>query len=317
MTDTPIINGNKQFILIRGDSNNNPVLLYLHGGPGTPDFFFVADTLKPLEKLFTICYWEQRGAGKSYATLKDKNSITLEQMILDAEAISRYLIDKFGQAKIYVLGQSWGTFLGLLLVQRHPDLFHAYLGVGQVTDQLASEQESLAFVKAEAARRNNKKAVLKLDKLAVPTRDAGAAKWFRYFNVQRRYAAAYRGSMAKRNIFVYAIWKLLICKEYSLKDKLNYVKGSTLCFHQLWGDIINTNISDTVKEIKVPVYLFHGIHDHHTFYSGAKAYFDKLAAPKKRFYTFDDAAHFPHVECFEQFERILMEDVLAERHLQL
>ncbi|RWY47222.1 alpha/beta fold hydrolase [Mucilaginibacter gilvus] len=312
MTDSPIINGNKQYIFIHGESDANPLLLYLHGGPGTPDFCFVAETLKPLEKLFTICHWEQRGAGRSYATLDNKNSITLEQLIQDAEAVSKYLIDKFGQTKIYVLGQSWGTYLGTLLVQRHPQLFHAYLSVGQVTDQYLSEQESYDFVKEQAAIRKDRSVLRKLNKWTVPTRGAGAKAWFRYLNFQRWQVARYRGSMRQKNIFLLAIWKLLTCKEYSLADKLNYMKGSSLSFNQLWEAIITNNISDTVTHLDVPVYFFHGTHDHHTCYAGAKDYFDKLSAPKKQFYTFTDAAHFPHVECFEEFERIVKVEVLAE-----
>lgn len=312
MTETPIINGNKQFILIRGESNNNPVLLYLHGGPGTPDFFFVADTLKPLEKLFTICYWEQRGAGRSYATLADKESLTLEQMILDAEAVSQYLLQKFGQTKIYVLGQSWGTFLGSMLVQRCPGLFHAYLSVGQVTDQYLSELESYSFVKDEATIRGDKSVLHKLKTQTVPARDAGAKAWLRYLNFERWHVARYRGSMRSRNIFLLAIWKLLTCRAYSLTDKLNYMKGSSLSFDKLWTEIITIKINDAVPAYQIPVYFFHGVHDHHTYYEGAKNYFEKLTAPKKQFYTFPDAAHFPHVECFEEFERIVREEVLAK-----
>ncbi|MCO5933991.1 alpha/beta hydrolase [Mucilaginibacter sp. RB4R14] len=311
MTDTPIINGNKQYILITGECRDNPVLLYLHGGPGTPDFFFVRDMLKPLENIFTICYWEQRGAGRSYATLADKNLLTLEQMILDAEAVTRYLEDKFGQSKIYVLGQSWGTFLGAHLVNRHPDLFHAYISVGQVTDQYLSELESYEFVKQQAEIRKDKSVISKLNKHPFPVRGAGVKGWSAYLNFQRWYVAVYRGSMRKQNIFLPAIWKLLFCKEYSLKDKLNYMKGASLSLDKLWDNIISTNISYTITEYQLPVYFFHGKHDHHTYYEGAQNYFEKLTAPQKRFYTFPDAAHFPHVECFEEFERIVKEEILA------
>lgn len=311
MTDTPLINGNKQYIFIRGESRDNPVLLYLHGGPGTPDFYFVKDTLKPLEKIFTICYWEQRGAGRSYATLTDKNSLTLEQMILDAAEVSKYLTEKFGQSKIYVLGQSWGTFLGSHLVYRYPQLFHAYLGVGQVSDQYLSELESYAFVKQQAAIHKHKSMLHKLTRRPVPAKDAGVKEWSAYLNFQRWYVAVYRGSMRKKNVFLLAIWKLLICKEYSLADKLNYMKGASLSLNKLWDVIINTDVSETITEYRVPVYFFQGVHDHHTYYEGAQNYFDKLNAPEKRFYTFPDAAHFPHIDCFDEFERIIKEDILG------
>lgn len=311
ITECPLINGNKQYIFIRGESHDNPVLLYLHGGPGTPDFCFSADILQPLEKLFTICYWEQRGAGKSYATLADRQSVTLEQMISDAEEVSRYLIQKFGQEKIYVLGHSWGTFLGSHLVQRRPQLFEAYIGIGQVTNQYLSEQESYAFVKQEAINRKNKSLLRKIEKRPIPAQDAGTKAWFRFLNFERWPVAVYRGSMRNKNVFLLAVWKLLVCKEYSFTDKLNYMKGSSLGLNQLWDAIINIDISQTITEYEVPVYLFHGLHDHHTYYTGAKAYFEKLTAPRKRFYTFKDAAHFPHVECFEEFERIVREDVLG------
>lgn len=311
MTETPVINNIKQHIFICGESNDNPVLLYLHGGPGTPDFFFIKDTLQPLEKLFTLCYWEQRGAGRSYATLRKKNSITLEQLILDAAAVSRYLADKFGQNKIYVLGHSWGTYLGSHLVHRYPELFHAYLSIGQVTDQYLSEQESYDFVKQQAYFRKDKGVLRKLNKWTVPAKDAGSTAWLSYLNFERWRVAAYRGSMYKRNLFILVVWKLLTFREYTLTDKLNYIKGGSFSLSKLWDDIINFNISDNITEYKLPVFFFHGLHDHHCYYEGAKNYFVKIMGPKKRFYSFQDAAHFPHVECFEEFEKIIREEVLS------
>ncbi|TFF40654.1 alpha/beta fold hydrolase [Mucilaginibacter psychrotolerans] len=180
-----------------------------------------------------------------------------------------------------------------------------------MTNQYLSELESYDFVKQQATIRKDSSVLRKLKKWPVPSRDAGAKAWFRYFNFQRWQVARYRGSMRQKNIFLFAIWKLLTCKEYAFKDKLNYMKGSSLSFNQLWDAIINTNINEVVTEYKMPVYFFHGEHDHHTYYQGAKDYFEKLNAPKKQYYTFPDAAHFPHTECFEEFERIVRKDILG------
>ncbi len=125
------IGGHDQAMMIRGRNIENPVLLYLAGGPGGTDLGAMRADVG-LEQHFVVVTWEQRGAGKSYAALDPVDTLTLDQMVADTIEVTNYLRERFGQDKIYLVGNSWGTILGVLAVQRHPELFHAYVGTGQM-----------------------------------------------------------------------------------------------------------------------------------------------------------------------------------------
>ena len=165
------INGVKQGMFIRGRDTSNPVLLYLHGG--MPEYFFTRRYPTGLENLFTVVWWEQRGSGLSYHTDMSMESITLEQMIEDTKEITRYLIKRFGKDKVYLLGHSGGTFIGIQVVKQAPELYHAYLGIAQMSDQLKSELLAYEYMLQEYKRMGNQKMVRKLeaapDSLAVGT----------------------------------------------------------------------------------------------------------------------------------------------------
>ena len=109
------INGIKQGMFIRGENPQNPVILYLHGGPGTPMLQFISylEKNERLEKYFTICYWDQRGSGMTYNKSTDPSTMTVEQMVEDTHKVTEYLKERFGQDKIYLIGHSWGSYLGV------------------------------------------------------------------------------------------------------------------------------------------------------------------------------------------------------------
>ena len=116
------VNGIRQGMFLQSENTENPVLLYLHGGPGSPEIAFTQDYPTGLEQLFTVCWWEQRGSGISYSRKVTKETMTIGQMIEDAIAVTNYLRRRFGKEKIYVLGHSWGSVLGVLTVQKSPEL---------------------------------------------------------------------------------------------------------------------------------------------------------------------------------------------------
>ena len=126
------INGTKQGMFLQSENTQNPVLLFVHGGPGSPEIAFTAKYPTGLEKLFTVCWWEQRGSGISYSRKLTPQEMTMQQMISDTIAVTQYLCERFGKEKIYIMGHSWGTLLSVLTVQQQPELFYAYIGIGQV-----------------------------------------------------------------------------------------------------------------------------------------------------------------------------------------
>ena len=126
------INGIKQGMFIRGEDIQNPVLLYLHGGPGTPLFQFISYLEKEerLERYFTVCYWDQRGAGMTYDKSTDPTTMTVDQLVEDTREVTEYLKSRFGQNKIYLLGHSWGSYLGVKTIEKYPENYLAYIGIG-------------------------------------------------------------------------------------------------------------------------------------------------------------------------------------------
>lgn len=140
------INGLKQGMFLQSENTENPVLLYLHGGPGSPEIAFAERLTTGLEKLFTVCWWEQRGSGISYNRKITPKEMTLEQMVSDTIEVTHYLRNRFGKEKIYIMGHSWGSLLGVMTVKQQPELFHAYVGIGQIAQQMRSERLAYTYM---------------------------------------------------------------------------------------------------------------------------------------------------------------------------
>lgn len=302
------INGIKQGMFLQSENLKKPVLLFLHGGPGSPEFAFTAKYPTGLEKIFTVCWWEQRGSGISYNPRIAKEEMTIEQMISDTIAVAHYLRKRFSKEKIYVMGHSWGTLLGVLTVQQAPQLFHAYIGIGQVARQLESERLAYTFMLQEFRKANNKKMLRKLERFPV---DKGG-------EVSLPYLGARSDGMMKLGIGIMHnctsmlefVMTLLGYKGYTLKEKLNFLRGSSLSLKCLWDFVLQTDLFTQVPELKVPVYIFQGKYDYQVSYVIAKEYAAAVNAPVKGFYTFEHSAHSP---CFEEPEKIchiLCNDVL-------
>ena len=149
------IGGHDQAVMIRGDSTTNPVLLFLAGGPGGTELGAMRRHGQALEKDFVVVTWDQRGTGKSYDTLDPTATLTLPQAVSDTIEVTNYLRGRFGQDKIYLLGQSWGTILGVLAVQQHPELYRAYIGVGQMVDPRDTDETFYRDTLAWARRTGN------------------------------------------------------------------------------------------------------------------------------------------------------------------
>lgn len=234
--------------------------------------------------------------------------MTLEQMIEDTLAVTDFLREHFKQEKIYVMGHSWGSLLGVMAVQKVPELFHAYIGIGQVVRQAESERLAYAFMLEEFRAAENKGMVRKLEKYPI---DQGA-------KIDSRYLAVRSLGMAKLGIGIMhhlrsmlkSVMSVLAYKGYSWKDKIHYPMGNSFSLNCLWDDVLQIDLCQTVPRLDVPVYIFHGKFDFQVSYTLAKEYSEVLESPIKGFYTFDESAHSP---CFEEPEkmcRILREDVL-------
>ena len=136
------IGGSDQWVLERSEDVDNPVVLYLHGGPGTSQLTSNRRNTRHLEKFFTVVNWDQRGAGKSYRAISDAGRMNIGQFVADTRELTLYLLEKFGQERLVLVGHSWGTVIGALTVSAYPELYSCYVGIGQVANMAEGEAAS-------------------------------------------------------------------------------------------------------------------------------------------------------------------------------
>ncbi len=300
------INGVNLGMFITGTDSTKPVLLYLHGG--IPDYFLTKKYPTGLENLFTVVWWDQRWAGLSFNVNMPKESITLEQMILDTKEVTNYLRKRFGQDKIYLMGRSGGTFIGVHVAARFPELYHAYIGVAQMSEHLKSERLAYDYMLEEYRKAGNKKMVRKLE--ASPVTDEIPYEYLKLRD-KAMHTIGVGTTRDMTSIISGVFLPSLTCRDYKLSEKINLWRGKAKAgVHPLWDTILATDLSKQVPEIKIPVYFFHGIYDYTVSYVLAKEYFMNLQAPVKEFYTFYESAHSPMFEEPEKFIEIIENDIL-------
>jgi pimeloyl-ACP methyl ester carboxylesterase len=303
------INGVEQGMFIKSKDSTNPVLLYLHGG--MPDYFLTRKYPTGFEDYFTVVWWEQRGSGLSYGTDIPPETMTLEQMISDTKEITNYLRMRFGQEKIYLMGHSGGTFIGILVAAQAPELYYAYIGVAQMSDQLKSEILAYEYMIEKFRENGNTKMVRKLESATVTLTD-GTPDAYRALRDPAMHSLGIGTTHDMKSVITGIFLPSLTCREYTLFEKVNMWRGKSRSgISILWANILTTDLSKQVPELKLPVYFFEGIYDYTCSYTEAKSYFEKLKAPLKGFYTFEKSAHSPLFEEPEKMQKILREDVLV------
>lgn len=303
------INGVKQGMFIKGKPATNPVLLYLHGG--MPDYFLSEDYPTGLEDYFTVVWWEMRGSGMSYSANIPPETLTLEQMISDTLEVTNYLRQRFGQEKIYLLGHSGGTFIAIQAAAQAPELYHAYIGEAQISYQLKSEKLAYDYMLQQFKENGNARMVRKLEAAPV-TMTGGTPDAYRALRDPAMHILGI-GTIHGMNSIVTGIvlpsWQ---SRDYTLTEKFHtWTAKARSGVAVLWDDMLATDLSQEVTELAIPVYFFSGIYDYTVNYTLAKDYFEKIQAPVKGFYTFEQSAHSPMFEEPDKMLRILREDVLT------
>ena len=302
------INGVEQGMFIKGKDVNNPVLLYLHGG--MPDYFLTEKYPTGLEEYFTVVWWEQRGSGMSYSPNIPPETMTLEQMIADTLALTNYLRQRFGQEKIYLMGHSGGTFIGIQAAARAPALYHAYIGVAQMANQHKSEKLAYDYMLAQFKANGNTKMVRKLTAAPV-TMAGGVPDAYRALRDPAMHSLGIGTTHDMHSVITGIFLPSWQSHEYTLGEKIDLWRGkATSGIASLWDEMLATDLSEQVTAFQLPVYFFSGIYDYTCNYSLAKDYFEKLQAPVKGFYTFSHSAHSPIFEEADRVRKILQEDVL-------
>jgi len=309
------IGGVQQGMFIRTRNLNNPVLLYVHGGPAFPNFFLIDKYEPNLEEYFTVCYWEQRGGGLSYSPQVTLESMTFDQLVSDAIEVTNYLREKFKKEKIYILAHSGGTPIALQAVSKAPELYQAYIAMAQITNQKESEKRAYQYMIDEFTRLGDQKMVNKLKAYNILNQDTNIIPYYRSVLRDKTMHQLGIGTMHKMNSIFWDIfmpvWR---CKAYTLKEKRNIWKSkfSFLPKTNLFYELFQFDFPNQITEIKVPIYFISGEYDLTVNIDLAKAYYHKIKAPVKGFYTFKNSAHSPLYEEPQKFLEIIENDVLNE-----
>ena len=296
------LNARSEWISIRGQNKNNPVLLFLAGGPGGSQMAAVRHELSELEKHFVVVVWDQPGSGKSYSA--GNENLTVNTYIEDGLALTEYLRNRFNHEKIYLVGESWGSALAVFLASKSPDYYRAVIGTGQMVDFL--EIENLDYDKAIeiATEKGDNDKINKLKENGRPPYYGSDVTWksAEYLN----YLSSYMNSNPKIQNSGYQTFRDIFSSEYSILDKINYLRGIVNTFNYVYPQLYDIDLRTDYSKINVPIYFFLGRHDINAPISLVENYLNVLEAPHKEIIWFENSGHSPWINESDRFVRELI-----------
>jgi proline iminopeptidase len=289
--ETVPIGGIKQVVSIRSQDLRNPVLIYFHGGPGFVEMPLDWWWNRGWDEYFTVVQWDQRNAGKTFSASgsSDASQLTPERFQKDAEELVQWARQRFGKRKVFVLGHSWGSMLGLRLAAAHPEWLHAYIGMGQATNSLESERRGWLWTMAQAQADGNTNAVAELRSIAPYAERPGPIP-VEAILTQRKWLGHYGGAAWRRTGGDFEAAAFKLAPEYSDDDVRNAFKGQAAVTEALLPTILSTDLS-TIRRLEVPLILILGRHDRNVSSDVAAEWYAKLRAPAKQLIWFERSAH--------------------------
>ncbi len=273
------IGGIKQWIKFQGEDDRAPVLLFLHGGPGNSVISYADRFTTELQKKFVVVHWDQRESGQTVALNKSQQPLTVSLFISDAIELINFLRAKFTQDKIYLIGHSWGGYLGLRVAIEKPELLHAYLAMSPMINQLESERLSLKVLLDKAESENDNEALKELKTVEIPFKNADQLFYHRKWLSKLMKSTLPTHSRVER----WADTRLVLFNEAS-----------------------KTNFAEVAPELNCPDYFLSGSKDFQTHYSLAESYYEKVLCKEKKLYWFSDSAHNPHLTETAKFQNIVI-----------
>jgi pimeloyl-ACP methyl ester carboxylesterase len=284
------LNGRQEWISIRGKNRSNPVLLFLAGGPGGTQMAATRYELSELEERFVVVSWDQPGSGKSYnAASKDK--ITVDTYIKDGLSLTDLLRKRFETEKIYLMGESWGSALGIFLADAAPEKYHAFIGTGQMVDFKETEITDYKKAIELAKEKDNKKAVQKLIANGIPPYYGKDVTW--KSAVYLNYLSDYMAKNPEISNGGYHTPRDMFSSEYGIVDSINYLRGVVDTFNRVYPQLYDTNLRKDFTKLNIPIYFFLGKHDVNAPLSLAQDYYDLLKTPQKEIVWFEHSGHSP------------------------
>lgn len=289
------INGVEMGMIIKSRDIKKPVLLFVHGGPGMPEYWLNASHPSRLDELFTVVWWDQRGAGLSYSATTPVDTLTTEQLVADTISVTQYLRQRFRQDKIYLMAHSFGTYIAIQAAAQAPALYHTYIGVAQSVNLELSEELAYAWMLDFYAEDQKNSDQLK----KAPYGTAG------YERIRDRvmHEAGIGTTHTMYSVFTGIFLAVIKHREYLLKEKIQIWQGLTFSKNSLLNkEFRQANLSDLITRLEIPVIFLSGAYDYTVNHHLSEIYLEELQAPEKHFYLFEDSAHSP---IFEEPEAVL------------
>ena len=301
------VNGVMQKIHVVSNDTSLPVLLFLHGGPGVVNRHSVLAADKDLLDSFTIATWDQRGTGGSYSGVKTE-TLTIAQLVEDAEAVVSYLCEKFNKKKIFVIGGSWGSLLGIRLAYAHPEHIAAFVGFGQFVNGEKNELISYQYTLDAAKTAGDEEAVKELESVGPPVQGmykGGFDGMMKQRNLMMKYGG-YSKSEEKRNYMDSFVKPMILSGEYSLSDFIGVVLGYKKVLKAMWPEIGREDLTEYAS-FSVPILVFDGKLDMNTPAELVEDWFEGIEAPYKELIWFENSGHNPMGDEPDRFKKLLRE----------
>ena len=280
------VGGLQQWITIRGEDRNNPVLLFLHGGPGDATNPWGYAGFRLWLKHFTVVQWDQRGAGRTFGKNPDSptEAITVARMTQDGVELADILRKQLRKDKLILLGHSWGSILGTHMAKARPDLFYAFVGTGQVADPTTSYTVAFTELLKKAEMLKNERAIQELREVGSPPYPNG-----RGYGVQRKWSNFFEGA----DVFLSStVGFALAAPGYTLGDINDWFEGQGVSAERLVPQTSALDARMLAGEFAIPVFVIQGAEDFTTPTSLARSFIDSIRAPAKSFVAIDEGGHF-------------------------
>jgi len=285
------IGGVDQWISVRGQDRANPIILFVHGGPASPIIPTAWQFQRPMEEYFTFVNWDQRGAGKTYREANPDSiadTLRIPRFVDDALEVAEFVRKRYGKEKVLLMGHSWGTIVGMHAALKRPDLFYAYVGIGQVINVRENEKLSFEHGLEQARANGNTEAVRELESIAPYPGNKPITR--ERINLARKWAQHYGGLTAYRNSSMYFYRAARLSSEYSAEDVCAIDQGSLFTLGRVLPAFLEVDFT-SVQAFPIPVILFMGRHDYTTPSEPTATWLGNVKAPYKQGIWFENSSH--------------------------
>ena len=298
------LDGVRQWVDVRGKSDDLPVVLWLAGGPGGSELGWTREYLWGLEEDCIFVNWEQAGTGMSFDAA-DVRELTVEDFVGYTITLTERLIERFGKDSIVLVGHSWGSIIGLMAVERRPDLYSAYVGLGQQVNALENDLYGYQLVMDEARERGETRVVKRLERQGEPPYPIGSGGDYTYL-----FQKVHVFSPRPAGVGDVTMRSMLFPEDYRLGDSWGLLRGLLRAVDYIYPQLADIDFEKSISRVEVPVFFPTGRYDYTCVQDITYRYYEGLEAPMKRFYWFESSGHNACYQEAEKFMKIMREDVL-------